>query len=192
MHIPSGHTEEGLLASIDKIVSFLAPSFVFGFYGKDDIKQQATLFAIEALPRYNHTNTVDNFLFISVKNRLINFRRDNYHCDGSPCRECNSTGSYHANGHKCKKYLAWEKRMKGRKNVAFPDKMDDIDTCDRHDFVEEICYNELVEQANEKVPPNLRKYFVMMLNDVPVPKRYREQIQQHLFPNFANASPENS
>jgi hypothetical protein len=85
--------------------------------------------------------------------------------------------------------------MKSRKNVAFPDKLNDIEPYDNSDFIEDICYNELVEQANNKVPPNLRKYFVMMLNDVPVPKRYREQIQQHLFPNlknFENASAQNT
>jgi hypothetical protein len=49
--IPPGKTEEEVLKAIEKAVNILAPSFVFGPYDIDDIKQQGFEFALEVLEK---------------------------------------------------------------------------------------------------------------------------------------------
>lgn len=77
-------SEEELLAAINYVVNSLAGGFVFGWYSREDIEQEARCLALEALsgfdPNFKSKGTVEeklrSFLFIHIKRRLINLKRD--------------------------------------------------------------------------------------------------------------------
>ena len=89
MKIPKGMTEDEVLSSIDLVANRLASKFRFGYHSIDDMKQQARIFALEALDIYDNTKgtTLDTFLWLYVRNRLCNFKRDNYERP-KPCLNC--------------------------------------------------------------------------------------------------------
>jgi DNA-directed RNA polymerase specialized sigma24 family protein len=69
---------EEILQKITKIAKTLAPKYTFDCHDKEDIEQEAILMGIEALPRYDSSRPLENFLYTHISNRLKNFKRDNY------------------------------------------------------------------------------------------------------------------
>ena len=72
-------TEEQVVSTISKISSRLASKYTFPNYEADDISQEAFIIGMEALDRYDGVRPLENFLSIHIKNRLNNFKRDNYY-----------------------------------------------------------------------------------------------------------------
>lgn len=73
--LPSGITQEYLVETIDHISNQLK-SFAFGYYTPEDIKSECYIFALQALPKYDHNRPLVNFLYVHIRNRLTNLRRD--------------------------------------------------------------------------------------------------------------------
>jgi len=61
------------------VVNRIAPKYIFGTYGIDDIKQEAFIICMDALERYDPERPLENFLSVHLSNRLKNFVRDNYY-----------------------------------------------------------------------------------------------------------------
>lgn len=70
--------DEETLKKITKIAKALAPKYTFDCHGVEDIEQEAVLMGIEAMPRYDSSRPLENFLYTHISNRLKNFKRDNY------------------------------------------------------------------------------------------------------------------
>ena len=81
-------TEEEVLETIEKIANKLCYKFKFGYHGVEDMKQQATLFALEGLDSYDEKRPLENFLWTHVRNRLFNYKRDNFERPDKPCFSC--------------------------------------------------------------------------------------------------------
>jgi DNA-directed RNA polymerase specialized sigma24 family protein len=79
MKIPKNMTEEQVVSAITLVSSRLASKYTFPNYGEDDISQEAFIIGMEALDRYDGVRPLENFLSIHIKNRLKNFKRDNYY-----------------------------------------------------------------------------------------------------------------
>ena len=52
------------------------------------MKQQAAIFALEGLEKYDNKRPLENFLWTHVRNRLFNYKRDNYQRPDKPCLSC--------------------------------------------------------------------------------------------------------
>lgn len=72
-------TEEQVISTISKISSRLANKFTFANYEEEDIAQEAFIIGMDAMERYDEIRPLENFLSTHIKNRLINFKRDNYY-----------------------------------------------------------------------------------------------------------------
>ena len=81
-------TEQELLDTIDIITKKLAYKFKFGYHQIEDMKQQISIFALEGLENYDNKRPLENFLWTHVRNRLFNFKRDNYQRPDKPCKTC--------------------------------------------------------------------------------------------------------
>lgn len=79
MKIPKNMTEEQVISTISKISSRLANKFTFANYEEEDIAQEAFIIGMDAMERYDEIRPLENFLSTHIKNRLINFKRDNYY-----------------------------------------------------------------------------------------------------------------
>ena len=137
MYIPEGMTEEQVLEAIEIVVNRVAPTFKFGYYGIDDIKQEARILALDCLDRYRPSmnKPLTNFLYSHVRNRLINFRRDNYIRNDPPCFECHYNRT-HKKTKKCHYYQLWLNRNSSKQNIMNPLNLDNISDEHEHNTMD--------------------------------------------------------
>ena len=129
-------TEEELLETIEIISKKLAYKFKFGYHEIDDMKQQISVFAIEGLANYDHARPLENFLWTHVRNRLFNYKRDNYQRPDKPCSTCplfdkkcadtNNNCMAFANKLDCSEYSNWYSRNNSKKNLMYFNTLEDI------------------------------------------------------------------
>lgn len=186
MKLPESVTEAAFLSATEKVVNILCPSFAFGFYDVDDMKQQARIFAIQAMAKYDPTRPLDNFLYTHIKNRLINFRRDNFRRNDPPCLTCyNSINgeTAHPDGQYCEKYLAWLRRNTTKQNIMNPLDISNIsdenepNTRRESTVLAEIETQELLDLIDMKLDVELRSTYLQMQAGESVPKAKREQVE---------------
>lgn len=105
MHIPEGYTEKEVITIINEAVGKLCHKFKFGPYEIDDIKQEGFLFALEKLHKYDGRKPLPNFIYIVIKNLLINLKRNKYERLNKPCDKCPLKAYIiDINCHKCSLY----------------------------------------------------------------------------------------
>lgn len=80
--------EDEFVEIVEKITKKLIYQFKFGYHTHHDIKQQAYIYAIEALQRYDKKRPLENFLWTHIRNRLFNYKRNNYKRPDAPCVGC--------------------------------------------------------------------------------------------------------
>ncbi|NDC96549.1 sigma-70 family RNA polymerase sigma factor, partial [bacterium] len=83
-----GVDESDFLNIVNIITKKLAYKFKFGYHDIEDMHQQIIIFAIEGLKNYDHKRPLENFLWTHVRNRLFNYKRDNYQRPNKPCLTC--------------------------------------------------------------------------------------------------------
>jgi hypothetical protein len=124
--------------AIYRVVNLLSSKFRFGYHSVEDMKQQGALFACEALAKggYDPQRPLENFLYTHVRNRFINYKRDNYLRNEPPCLSCifydpdrkksdNQCAAF-ADKMECKKYADWYNRNSAKRSLMKPM---DIDQC---------------------------------------------------------------
>lgn len=191
MFIPAGMTEAQVLADIEKVIHEFASSYTFGYYELEDIQQEARMEAINALPKYNPldkdgnpTRPLTNFLFIHVRNRILNLRRKKYKRTDPPCNIChNNRQNEHEDGKICRKYIVWKKRNSMKANLTRPLTLDGISeegepSIAVDDKVPNMAnINELREMINEKLDPSLRSDYLRILAKEKIPKARRTAVE---------------
>jgi hypothetical protein len=128
--------EDEFLKIIDIIAKKLAYKFKFGYHDFDDMKQQISIFALEGLKNYDHKRPLENFLWTHVRNRLFNYKRDNYQRPDKPCLSCplydphckKSTNQceQYPNKEDCSLYKSWTDRNSTKKNLMHLNTIDEI------------------------------------------------------------------
>lgn len=190
MYIPEGLTEREILKVINSIVNQLCPSFVFGYYQLEDIKQEARIFAIQALPNFDpnksraskHRPTVSdqlyNFLRTHIYNHLKNLKRNKYERKMPPCDDCIE---FNPKCKKCKKWANNARRNERKQNLLNSIAVDT--TISEQSFLQEDSYN-LIQEIFEKLSPDTRCDFRRLLDGVKIsPHRHEKlkaEILQHL------------
>lgn len=192
MVVPPGHTEEFVLAEIERCVVMLAPDFVFGYYDLEDVKQEARYEALKVLPRYdpaldedgNPTRPLANFLYRGIRNRLLNLVRNKYHRNDPPCRLCHDgRQADHPDGEVCLKYKAWRKRNAAKANLTKPQGIDSVvsekEVALRADGLaaEEAVAQEVLLAIDEKLPLELRADYLRMRAGERLPKDRRRKVE---------------
>jgi hypothetical protein len=128
--------ENEFLKIVDIIAKKLAYKFKFGYHDFDDMKQQISIFALEGLKNYDHKRPLENFLWTHVRNRLFNYKRDNYQRPDKPCLTCpiydphckKSTNQceQYPNKEDCSLYKSWTDRNSTKKNLMHLNTIDEI------------------------------------------------------------------
>ncbi len=184
-------TEDEVLKVINNVAYRLAQRFQFGYHDLEDIAQQARLFAWEGLPNYDGRGPLENFLWIHVRNRLSNFKRNKYERLDKPCLKC-STTHYNKKKDVCEKYedfllcltyYKWVCRNLAKKNLMTPIELSNV----RNEYenymkkcvsVEhQISYKEIRKIIDENLPIEMRANYLRMLSDVYISKSKRILIQ---------------
>lgn len=128
--------ENEFLRVIDVISKKLAYKFKFGYHDFDDMKQQISIFALEGLKNYDHKRPLENFLWTHVRNRLFNYKRDNYQRPDKPCLSCPLYDPHckkslsgcedYKNKEDCSLYNSWLNRNNTKKNLMHLTTIDEI------------------------------------------------------------------
>ena len=175
-------TEDDVISIINKVANRLANRFKFGYHDIEDMKQQARLFALEALSSYDEVRPLENFLWTHVHNRLFNFKRDKYERIEKPCLECEKN-----NGHciieECDIYNRWLKRNKNKKNLMNPIDITNIDDDKEnnmklfHSSSDSLNYKEMLKIIDKELPISLRPLYLKLKFGIKMTKTQKTKIQ---------------
>lgn len=194
--IPKGMQEEEVMAIIDKVATRLAYKFRFGYHTIDDMKQQARLYAWMGLDKYDNQRPLENFLWTHVRNRLFNFKRDNYERPDLPCLNCplqaydphcdksNSGCTAYEDKDCCELYARWASRNERRKNIMNPitfasvvdEKEDNMKV--HNDLDRQLDMKEFFDIVEKDIPLELKADLIRLKNDIPIPKPRREKVYE--------------
>jgi len=192
MRLPHGMTEEETIKVINKVIRRLVYKFVFGYYDKDDIYQQAFIFAIDGLERYDNERSLENFLWTHIKNRLCTFKRDEYGRHDKPCLSCkrnkydkdNDICKVYDDIFECKFYSGWIYRTSIKHNLLNPININNVKGNNEEYFssinsADDIYDgNSLVKLIDENLPCSLRADYLKMISGIYIPKHKREKVQE--------------
>lgn len=185
MKIPPGKTEAEVLAAIDKVVNILAPTFVFGYFDVEDLKQEGRFFALEVLEkeRYDPSRPLENFLYTHIRNQFINLQRKLQRRNDPPCAACHRGDICGPDGRRCDKYESWYRRNQSKANLLKPLDITNIsDANERRSRCEsssesDVEVAEMLALVDEKLPVELRATYNQMRDGVKVPKGRRVQVE---------------
>lgn len=191
-----GVNEKDFLIAIDNISKNLAYKFKFGYHNIDDMKQQITLFALECLKNYDHSRPLENFLWTHVRNRLFNYKRDNYQRPSKPCLKCplydpnlkqSSSGcSQFSNKNDCELYNKWYNRNNSKKNLSNFTLIEEVKDYgnlfhnDLPDSLSSMATQEIIDLIEEKLTGQLRETYLKMKNGCKVNKIDRVKLLNFL------------
>lgn len=154
-------SDSELVQVIEIITKKLAYKFKFGYHDIEDMRQQISVFAIEGLANYDHTRPLENFLWTHVRNRLFNFKRDNYQRPDKPCNSCPLVDLMCANNDNnctkyrdkedCEIYYIWKKRNDSKKNLMHMNTIDDIKEYIKNPAKQDNESNEILKIIQEEL-----------------------------------------
>ena len=148
MKIPDKMEEAEVIAIIQKVVNKIAPRYATKSYPVEDMKQEAVLMCMEAIPRYDGQRPLENFLSVHVSNRMKNFLRDNV-----------------------------KVKDQAKYRVANPDQLaHDIEHTYNEDIYDRMDYKNMAAIVDENIPSSMRMDYLKMVSNFYVPKNRREEI----------------
>ena len=166
--------DNNVMEIIESIINMIAPSFIFSYYDVDDIKQEARIFALEALKRFDpEKGELRTFLLTHIKNRLINLRRDKLFRLTPPCFLCKHYDegcNLFDNEDDCKTLRTWKKK----KDVAQPVSYD-VDNLNNNDksVHDQLDFKHLLKMIDEELPIKLRRYYLIYLDGGKIDHYYK-------------------
>jgi hypothetical protein len=177
-------TEAEFVTVWEKISKKLGYKFKFGYHSHEDMKQQAAIFALEGLKNYDNKRPLENFLWTHVRNRLFNYKRDNYQRPDKPCltcpfhkpndSACKSECSEFSNKNECSLYYSWFKRNDSKKNIMKPVTIDSINENSKEitndNLLSHISNQEIIKIIDENISIKNRPLFLKLLGGSKVPK----------------------
>ena len=174
-------SESEFLEVWEKISKKLGYKFKFGYHSHEDMKQQAAIFALEGLKNYDKSRPLENFLWTHVRNRLFNYKRDNYQRPDKPCltcpfynTKCASECSEFSNKNDCSLYASWINRNDAKKNIMRPLGIDNIGENHREiakdDFMSHLSNKEILTLIDKNVSVKNRPIFLKVIGGSKVPK----------------------
>ena len=179
-------TEEQVLQTINNIANRLAAKFKFGYHELEDMRQQARLFAWEGLKNYDGVRPLENFLWTHVRNRLYNFKRNNFGRPDKPCDICpfydrnfiNFKGygcKAYDNHEECDLYMGWVSRNAAKRNIMNTAKLE-LDVQAENSVEEIIDRKHIYELVDSSLPVQYREDWIRLTNNLKLPKARKEII----------------
>ena len=188
---PKGFTESEVVSIINKVANRLCRRFRFGYFEIEDIKQEARMFALEALPKYDGVRSLENFLWTHVKNHLGNLKRNKFERRTPPCYDCKHCCLHNKSAEEqnrkleaCEIYQKWIARNNSKKNLMTPIEYEGVrDTQEDHmkDCVEAndaAIAQELSDIIDRHLPTKYRKDYAKLKLGVHVVKSKKEELRQ--------------
>ena len=186
--LPHNISEEEFILAINNVTKKLGHKFKFGYHSFEDMKQQATIFALECLSRYDKSRPLENFLWTHVRNRLFNYKRDNYQRPDKPCLKCehydphlksstNNCAKF-CNKTDCELYRLWESRNNNKKNLMTPQYIEDNSLFSENDnFISNIANKEIIDIIDQNIPTSERENYLKLKNGIKITRAELSKLQ---------------
>jgi hypothetical protein len=155
--------------------------------------QQAAIFALEGLEKYDQKRPLENFLWTHVRNRLFNYKRDNYKRPDKPCLTCpfydkhfqnsNNQCTEFANQMDCELYKKWYNRNDSKKNIMKPTTIEDqslLRNKDNEDFQYIMGNKELIQKLEEHLQGEYREIYLRLKHGTKVHKADIKKLQKYI------------
>lgn len=180
--------ENELLTVIDNISKKLAYKFKFGYHDIEDMKQQISIFALEGLKNYDHKRPLENFLWTHVRNRLFNYKRDNYRRPDKPCYSCplfdakKSLCTKYSHKNDCELYYSWSQRNDSKKNLMHLTTIEEIKnygsvfSSNDDDFFNFISNKEIIDLIENNLIDEDRLIYLKLKSGNKVSKADKQQL----------------
>lgn len=144
---------------VERVINRIYHKYIFGFYDAEDIKQEAFIFALEAMERYDGQRPLENFLMVHVANRLKNFKRDNYYRLG--------VGEENQ-----KRFISNELKKK----LMEPAELFNFDYFEEDNIFDQINTKEIIDKIMNQLPLNIRNDFQRLANGVKISKTRKTNV----------------
>ena len=189
--LPNGVSTEEFLLVLENISKRLAHKFRFAYHSVDDMKQQAAIFALEGLKNYDKKRPLENFLWTHVRNRLFNYKRNNYQRPDKPCHSCpffdkgckvsiNQCEKF-SNKDDCELYAAWAKRNEAKKNIIQPGYIESNTSFSPSTTIEPLLENkELIKFLDSHIQTEYREIYLKLKHGLKVNKGDLKKLQNHI------------
>ena len=132
------------------------------------MKQQISIFALEGLKNYDNKRPLENFLWTHIRNRLFNYKRDNYQRPDKPCYTCplwkNSSCTKYANKNDCELYYNWSKRNENKKNLMHLTTIDEIKDYGNIFIDHNVENNEIINIIENNINGEERSIYLKLKN----------------------------
>ena len=181
-------SDEEFVQVLEKITKRLAHKFKFGYHSVDDMKQQAAIFALEGLKNYDHKRPLENFLWTHVRNRLFNYKRNNYQRPDKPCLTCplydpqykvsNNQCSKFLEKNDCEPYAVWNKRNEAKKIISKPSCIEDLSLLPGDASFNEN--NEIIQFLDENIKTEYRDSYLKLKHNHKINKSELTKLQKHI------------
>jgi hypothetical protein len=182
-------SEEEFLKVLDKISKKLVYKFKFGYHDIEDMKQQAAIFALEGLEKYDHKRPLENFLWTHVRNRLFNYKRNNYQRPDKPCLTCplydpdnkvsTSQCSEYSDKQNCELYKSWLDRNTTKKNIMKPSYID-YDISNNVELTDNIANKEILDFLDTNISSEFRETYLRLKHGEKIAKQKLIKLQNHI------------
>jgi len=147
------------LKTIETIAKRIASKYVFGYFDKEDIIQEAIIFGLEAYKKWDRKRPLENFISVHISNRLKNFKRDNYFRlgleDSTPERKAHN---------------------ESKKNLMIPIPINPNSLFEEYD----LDIRDSIEFLLKRLPPLIKNDFLRMANSVSIPKGRRQVVVENV------------
>lgn len=160
-NIPKNVTEQEFVEIVQRISKKLAGRYVFASYESADIEQEAFIIAMEALPRYDNSKPLENFLYVHINNRLKNFKRDNYY-------------RYEIG--------AAQKIQDSKRNLLEPIDIHSLYSVATGDTIsDDVHLLEILKLIDEKLPTHMRGDYLRLKNNCKLTKNRKTKIIETIY-----------
>ncbi len=193
MKLPKGYTEQQVVEVFEKIATRIAKKFRFGYHEVEDMKQQIFLEILKPdkngvtiLEKFDPEkgNTLDSFLWIHARNRLHNFKRDNYARPDKPCFNCpldaykNKECTKYSKMTDCDYYYRWFRRNEKKKTLVSSNNANNSEVHQEQNQSpdEQLFAGEIYNLIDKNIPISQRPDWIKFANKIKIPKVKREKI----------------
>ena len=184
MKIPDNHSEQEVLDVIDGIANRLCYKFKFGYHSPDDMKQQARLFAWEGLEKYDGKRPLENFLWTHVRNRLYNFKRNNYSRLEKPCDTCefyiSKKCTAFVDQEECHLYKGWLDRNNSKKNLMHSISVEFDQKEHETASLSTLFAKEVMELLDKELHVRFREDWIRLLNSLKLNKARKDKLLEEI------------
>ena len=164
-----------------KVCKQVAPQYKFGYYGDEDMIQEAFIMAMKALPHFDSSKaSLSTFLTAHLHNKLRTFKRDHYIRKDFTCKYCNREDP------NCEHCQRKEWRHAAKKYIMEPIDIDNVNTNSEknmrahNDVLADVELHELTNIINNNLSIELRSDYIKILHGVYVPRKRRMIIESEI------------